>query len=531
MASAKPDPKANSKQTQNAGERPKNETPPKVLAPAADPAVVRKQPSADVAKDAARLAVAPPSTGQRRGPPRTAIVVVHGIGQQLPFQTLGAFASGLRKPAPKAAPHAVRLARVGGTDLPRVELDLEAEDGTSRPTHLYEAYWAPLTEGKITVLDVILFLLRAAWNGWRKTRWSKPFARVMFDKLLWLSPSRSTRWHLPLAGLVVLALVVLNAVTTMAFAATVFEPGHSRWFDESAATDVTAFTFASIALAVACLVGLRVTRWFGFFFAALAALVIGAVAILFVLGAHAFGSAGFAPSARFPWLASPWFIGGVWSVLTLASLGVRTLLVQFVGDVAAYITPQYVDRFLAVRDSVKKAVCDVVHAVYRHRDDDAPAYEHVVVVGHSLGSVAAYDALNAALNKDLLEPQSAVGVLARTKLLLTFGSPLDKTAYIFTTRGRDEDLVRESLAAAVQPLIQHETFRAIPWVNVHSRADIVSGSLDFYDDPGWPKDSPLRVRNIEDEEAKTPLVAHVEYWNTQCIFDQVRKALGLKLGP
>lgn len=505
-------------------------TPPQVLAPEADTGATT--PTAHpAATEALRTVAAATPRVRRDRVPRTAIVVVHGIGQQLPFQTLGAFANGLRATDARRAVPDVRLARVGGCDLPRVELELEAGDGTARPVHLYEAYWAPLTEGKITVRDVVQFLLRAAWNGWRKTRMHRKFARVMFGKLVEFEPSAATRWHLPLAAAVVISLLIQNLIASATFAATVFEPGVTRWIDASIAADVTMLGAISNLIVASSLGALFATRRFAFFFVALASLVLGAFAMLGVLVARGLGAEGFAPIGAVPWLASPWWIGGYWAFLSIASLGVRTLLVQFVGDVAAYITPQYVDRFLAVRDSVKKAVCDVVHAVYRHRDDDAPAYEHVVVVGHSLGSVAAYDALNAALNKDLLEPQNAVGVLARTKLLLTFGSPLDKTAYIFTTRGRDEDLVRESLAAAVQPLIQQETFRAIPWVNVHSRADIVSGSLEFYDDPGWPKDSPLRVRNIEDEEAKTPLVAHVDYWNTRCIFDQVRKALGLKLGP
>ena len=41
----------------------------------------------------------------------------------------------------------------------------------------------------------------------------------------------------------------------------------------------------------------------------------------------------------------------------------------------------------------------------------------------------------------------------RTKLLLTFGSPLDKTAFVFATRG-DASEARGRLAEARQPLIK-----------------------------------------------------------------------------
>ena len=53
----------------------------------------------------------------------------------------------------------------------------------------------------------------------------------------------------------------------------------------------------------------------------------------------------------------------------------------------------------------------------------------------SLGSVIAYDALNALLNEDALN-QHALKVAERTRVLATFGSPLDKIAYVFSLAGQ-----------------------------------------------------------------------------------------------
>ena len=45
-------------------------------------------------------------------------------------------------------------------------MELTVSDGTTtRAVHIYEAYWAPLTEGQVTLRDVILFLFHAGFDG------------------------------------------------------------------------------------------------------------------------------------------------------------------------------------------------------------------------------------------------------------------------------------------------------------------------------------------------------------------------------
>ncbi|MBK6940834.1 MAG: hypothetical protein IPH13_11635 [Planctomycetes bacterium] len=498
--------------------------PPTVLPPAAaDSAVV--EPLATVAAEIAGIAPVPPVPPVPPTPPlgNTAVIVVHGIGQQLPFETLDAFAHGLTRDDPLAT-NAVRLARVGTRDLPRVEVALTRGLPKPRELHLYEAYWAPLTEGKVTLRDVFAFLCLAAWDGFWNTKGGR-FMRFMFGRVVDLAASRGTRWHLAIAGLVVLALGVLNATATALFASTIVDANGSGFFDAVVVAELTKIGAACVALALLFAGSMIVTRQLVLLFGVLGALIGGAVAIGVAAVMHASGEGPLVPIDVLPWLGTNLAVAVFWTVLVVASAYVRRLLVQFIGDIAAYITPQYVDRFLEVRTQIKNAVREVVEAVYRQREEGRPAYDRILLVGHSLGSVAAYDALNAMLNADKLDPDQAVAVLDRTKLLLTFGSPLDKTAFIFTTRGRDSGTVREALAAAVQPMIQHESYRTIPWINVHSKQDIVSGALDFYDDPAWPGGSPLRVRNVEDPDAKTPLVAHVEYWSNDCVYQQVRPYL------
>ena len=184
--------------------------------------------------------------------------------------------------------------------------------------------------------------------------------------------------------------------------------------------------------------------------------------------------------------------------------------------VAAYVQPQVIDRFYELRKEIKKCVWTTANAVYREEE-----YRDIIMVGHSLGSVVAYDVLNLLLIDHKLNPDTMPEVAGRTRLLLTFGSPLDKTAFIFAAQGTGTE-AREAIAASFQPLITDEQVRP-RWVNIYSRWDIISGSLDYYD----RKDRSNRnaVENIRDRKATTLLAAHVEYWRNDKLFETMVEAL------
>src|SRR5207249_12166052 len=58
-----------------------------------------------------------------------------------------------------------RFVRFGAERMWRAELDYRTRDGRVVPVHFYEVYWAPLTEGKITIGETLAFLLRAGSSG------------------------------------------------------------------------------------------------------------------------------------------------------------------------------------------------------------------------------------------------------------------------------------------------------------------------------------------------------------------------------
>jgi hypothetical protein len=592
-----------------------------------------------------------------------AVWIVHGMGQQMPFETLDQLANGLMDACERdghSRPEAlVREAKIGGQIIQRVELSLPsgtARDGKPETVevHLYEAYWAPLTEGVANLRNVMSFL----WNGATRglVNWARHFQRAMFGEMV---PFKLT-WRTPLytatALLVLVALTIIDLVVLASGAGKVF--GGSSAF----AIPATAFgpitTVASIVSVVAITFGVvlflagqaggspsapeqseirQAQRKPGFWAASLrdlswiafagtvATIIGGSGCIAWVLSKCFYATTpkpfvtglntpGIQPFLNFCVLvgillaivakiAQSWrrnnssdkrereyLLGGlfyaaillfiiscagsvwllfcpsnvltglftakwlssaiwIWPFLALISSVVRNLLIEYVGDVAIYVMPNKLDAFSEVRAKIKDVAYQSASAVFlaQAAESESMQYSKVAILGHSLGSVIAYDTLNRLINEDLLTGQKA-SIINRTGLLLTFGSPLDKIAFFFTAIGKNVRHIREQLASVVQPLIQNYAYRPFPWINVFSRNDIVCGSLDFYDFPSPTELDPgglcandqaciQRVReiqneagqnhveNIRDEEALTPLVAHVQYWTDRILWDRLYENL------
>lgn len=200
---------------------------------------------------------------------------------------------------------------------------------------------------------------------------------------------------------------------------------------------------------------------------------------------------------------------------------------------AAYVAPFKVSKFEEIRRGIQERGRTAARFVYAARvpGTDRPLYDQVMVVGHSLGSVVAYDTLNDAINRDAAAGGWAAGsralqygVVDRTRLLLTFGSPLDKTAFIFRTQKKALEIsAREKLASAVQPLIQTYDNRRCRWINIWSRSDWISGPLGYYDQP---QPAPKRgVCNIENKGSRWPWLAHTEYWSGPLVSGVLHQAL------
>ncbi len=411
-----------------------------------------------------------------------AVLVCHGMGQQVRYETLGQVAKALlKKAAPKKASTTVRVIRQQDELLARAEVKWEGANGDEHEVHLYEAYWAPLTEGKVTYRETLKFLfVDAGWTGLKHSRLFKEckFERWMFGRPKALKIGARTKIGLLAVMTFLLLQVGIIAVVSVKLAAQVksIDPAH----------------FALAQILEIILPGFQHLRSTGFH----------ALAVIAVL-LHAF-----------------W-----WWFLVFEVFFVRYFLIQYVGDVAAYISPYKDSKFEEVRHEIQKVGLNAAKAIYGftpNAEELVPKYRRVIIVGHSLGSVVAYDTLNAAINLDnVSDTGDRRQVVERTRALITFGSPLDKTAFLFRNQPNHlEDPLREQMVAGSQPLIlDYASFRSknFRWVNIWSPRDVISGSLDYYDDPDTADFPEQRIENLCDKQAWKPLIAHVQYWDNELL--------------
>jgi hypothetical protein len=481
-----------------------------------------------------------------RGAPvaRDAVLIIHGMGQQLPFQTLDAVAEGLDRAVAGGIDVTARTARVAGEWQSRLEFT-----AANREVHLHEAYWAPLTEGKISLRQVVGFLRSAGLSGLLIAL--RGFQRWSFGKHSMPRIPLST----PLGLLAALAVVVALTVVNAALAALVADralPIAENLLGEGRANDtrliLNVVTITLVAAALATVLALRTHRHTGVrrltdalslltLIVAGAALVLGAYELLALAvpanslptpltnGTSALGAA---------WTAVGEMLTPVqeiaWTAQVAIAYLIRKVLVSHLGDVAIYIMPYRVDGFDVLRKEIRERVLRAARSIYASTTHGAATYERVFIVGHSLGSVIAYDTLNRLILEDE-SSDSPLRVSHRTRGLITFGSPLDKTAFIFSGQSSGTSVPREALAASVQPLIRDaETWDvgsgrpdAPEWVNIYSRWDPVSGPLQFY----GPDENASAVRptNLHDDGASTPLGAHVQYWQNPLVWTTLRGML------
>ncbi|HEY0555024.1 MAG TPA: hypothetical protein VGG20_12210, partial [Thermoanaerobaculia bacterium] len=166
--------------------------------------------AAPVAEAAVRAAPAPAR-------PLYAILATHGMGQQVPFQTLDQVAEGLRQEDARRRP-GVPEKKIQVADveigkqrerMQRIEFQLGTEGDGGCDVHVYEGYWAPLTEGQVTLRNVMSFLLNAGTNG--VANGTGEFQRWLFGQSRTFATPVRIVLYLLLALAATASLVVINA--------------------------------------------------------------------------------------------------------------------------------------------------------------------------------------------------------------------------------------------------------------------------------------------------------------------------------
>ena len=203
------------------------------------------------------------------------------------------------------------------------------------------------------------------------------------------------------------------------------------------------------------------------------------------------------------------------------------LIVNLAGDVVIYVESDARSSNYAIRQKVLGGAVEELKLLLEREH-----YEQIIVVGHSLGTVIGYDALNR-ITIDLnaeggISPDKAQKITG----LVTFGSPLDKVAFFFQQHTPDEAFVRRQVLAHLHafkslkpsgdqepvsignPVTHHLDHTR--WLNFYHPKDAVSGKLDAYE-----VDRDVRC----DIEADGQSEAHEVYWKYERMYEIIGEEL------
>lgn len=196
-------------------------------------------------------------------------------------------------------------------------------------------------------------------------------------------------------------------------------------------------------------------------------------------------------------------------------------IANIVGDIVVYNVVDPKSKYYEIRrcilDGAVKAIQFLIEKENPNHPEGEPdmAYPSILVAGHSLGSQVAYDALNKInflINEKKIANYSCDGlcekplskkgrqIVSQLRGFITFGSPLDKIAFFLRENIPDEQFVRRQMLnnfhgfkqknwdAVVEekPLFQIRNCLTrrldnMQWRNYYDEKDYVSGSLDYYE--------------------------------------------------
>lgn len=328
--------------------------------PAAKVSTEEVRPRASTARPAPRR-----GSGPKPGLAKQAVVIIHGMGEQVPLETIGDFVDTVYKRDPAFAGAEVRPdgnltsmvpdPATGSAELRRITT--HPPQGGKR-TDFYEFYYADIMDDN--PLDVV-----TAWLAALLLRSPFRLPRRVQVIILWL-----VLWLLALVvGVAAAIMLVPTAVGYI-------------WGLLPAAEFVGAWRWLAGIAGVA--LGAVILLFRLFTMESLRKLKLGMPLVLIALGGAL-------------WLVPPELVEDprVWA--GIVTFGVSWLFSTFVGpyfgDVVRFVraTPRTVER----RALVRKRGLDLLDALHDKKatDGKTPEYDRIVIVAHSLGTMVAYDLL------------------------------------------------------------------------------------------------------------------------------------------
>ena len=215
----------------------------------------------------------------------------------------------------------------------------------------------------------------------------------------------------------------------------------------------------------------------------------------------------------------------IWEPLGGAAIAgiVSYALTAYVADVAVYVNTDAKSQDYDARSAILKGSTAALKMLLA-----SGTYDRVILAGHSLGSVIAYDTINGLLAErnaqpgqpwDTPVPYLSLEQLQKLKGLVTFGSPLDKVFYFFRQHVKRDQAIRAQILSMLYSFRRAPSGRAygqfefnyafrqldgddpLVWLNAWASMDPVSGELKFYL-PDDQREFPYAL----------PVLAHLSYW-------------------
>ena len=211
------------------------------------------------------------------------------------------------------------------------------------------------------------------------------------------------------------------------------------------------------------------------------------------------------------------------------------------GDIVLYnvINPRSSDY--EIKKQILDGAVNAITYLFEKQINIHCAYPSIVIAGHSLGSQIAYDAVNRLTlftNQELVKgyheqfigtQQYIPKIQNQFAGFITFGSPLDKTAFFFREQVSKKQFLKSGILNDYLCFRQKEwygdihveksiypVFNQSPiWKNYYDTHDYVSGPLDFY----------IGVENINCSYTSNPFsFTHSRYWEDNNFFVDVIKS-------
>ena len=355
---------------------------------------------------------------------RTALLIIHGIGEQNPYETLDQFSRNLMR----------YLSYEGGID----DLEISAErydhnDSIEARVRLstrkfgpapeqpglidiYEYYWAPQTEDKISYKETLSWLIRTTLTPLRllnenveiiseaEEQGNKLFSRrAIFEREI----KRIILIYLPVLLLLAgLSYLLPEATKLPASVKDVFTTWMTKPpFTKAIMTIMTCLFIFALAINFVVIrqlwknwlrhmrqqSTLIKTHWVWQTF------LVGLLFLLAGLGV------GWLSPVSLSEYFKPLYNKQVLIFVLVAGVakGIQLFLANFIGDVAVYTNIDAKAKNFLVRKNILAGSTTALIRLLRETNVAAAqqTYDQVIVAGHSLGSVIAYDTLNQVLNK------------------------------------------------------------------------------------------------------------------------------------